>query len=153
ADTLSAKSAEFNRLTKLLEDRDNQLEQKSQEVQQGDEQRRRAAETQNKKNKELQVNFDRLNDVGNPKSVVDFAQATGAMMDGDCRGVVYINLGSADYVKPQLTFSVFEPSRTGRAEGARKGALEVVSVTGPHQSKARIVADTVSDPGMRPIMP
>jgi hypothetical protein len=153
ADALGTKSAEYNRVAKIVEDRDNQIEQKTQEVQQAEETRRRLLETRDRKIKELQVNYDRLNDVVNPKSVVDYAQAKGSVVEVDRRGVVYINLGSADYVKPQLTFSVFEPSRTGRAEGERKGAVEVVSVTAPHQSKARIVAGTVGDPGMRPIMP
>jgi len=153
ADALQTKSAEYTRVTKILEDRDNQLEQKSQELQQAEETRRRTVESKDRKIKELQINYDRLNDVVNPKSVVDYAQAKGSVTEVDRHGVVYIDLGSADYVKPQLTFSVFTPSRTGRAEGERKGAVEVVSVVGPHQSKARIVAGTVGDPGMRPIMP
>jgi hypothetical protein len=152
ADALGTKSAEYNRVAKIVEDRDNQLEQKSQELQQEQENRRRLLEKDQRKIKELQVNFDRLNDQVNPKSVVDFAEAKGSVVEVDRHGVVYINLGSADYVKPQLTFSVFAPSRTGRAEGERKGALEVVNVVGPHQSKARIVSGTVTDPGMRPIM-
>jgi hypothetical protein len=153
ADALATKSAEYNRVAKIVEDRDNQLEQKSQENQQLQETGRRLLETREKKIKELQVNYDRLNDVVNPKSVVDYAQAKGSVVEVDRHGVIYISLGSADYVKPQLTFSVFAPSRTGRAEGERKGAIEVVNVVGPHQSKASIVAGTVGDPGMRPIMP
>jgi Skp family chaperone for outer membrane proteins len=153
ADALGTKSAEYIRVAKIVEDRDNQLEQKSQEVQQSQENYRRTVEGKERKIKELQNNFDRLNDVVNPKSVVDYAQAKGSVVEVDRRGVVYINLGSADYVKPQLSFSVFAPSRTGRAEGERKAALEVVTVVGPHQSKARIVPDTLRDAGMSPIMP
>jgi hypothetical protein len=65
-------------------------------------------------------------------------------------GMAFINLGSADNVKSDLTFSVYAQSRDGRPEGDRKASLEVVNVLGPHQSMARITQ--VRDPGRDPIM-
>lgn len=60
----------------------------------------------------------------------------------------YINLGSADHVKPQLTFSIFGLGLDGRPYSQPKGTLEVVNVIGPHLSQARItsVKDQNRDP-------
>ena len=56
-------------------------------------------------------------------------------------GQVFINLGSADNVHTGLTFSVLPSGSTGRAAAAapRKGAVEVISVIGPHMSAAKVV--------------
>ena len=52
-----------------------------------------------------------------------------------------INLGSSRGVKPDLTFTVFAPSKYARkAEGLLRGTLEVVRVTGPDSSVARITS-------------
>ncbi|SRR5579871_1993788 len=60
----------------------------------------------------------------------------------------YINLGSADHVKPQLTFSIYGLGSDGRPYPQPKGTLEVVSVVGPHLSQARVtsVKDRNRDP-------
>jgi hypothetical protein len=68
-------------------------------------------------------------------------------------GQVYIDLGSVDNVHAGLTFSVLPAGSTGRAAAAtpRKGAVEVVSVMGPHLSAAKIVeaANPARDPLLR----
>ncbi len=68
-------------------------------------------------------------------------------------GQVFINLGSADNVHPGLTFSVLPSGATGRGAAAtpRKGAVEVVSVMGPHLSAAKVVeaANPARDPLLR----
>jgi hypothetical protein len=56
-------------------------------------------------------------------------------------GEVYINLGSADNIKPQLTFSIF-PADSTKAKGERKAAIEVVNTIGPHMAVARVVEVT-----------
>jgi hypothetical protein len=60
----------------------------------------------------------------------------------------YINLGSADRVVPQLTFSIHAAGPDGRLTPAPKGTLEVVRVVGPHLSRVRItsVKDAAADP-------
>ncbi len=60
----------------------------------------------------------------------------------------YINLGSADRVRPQLTFSVHGLAPGGQVQSHSKGTLEVVNVLGPHLSQARVtsVADPNADP-------
>ena len=55
---------------------------------------------------------------------------------------VTINLGSARGVRPDLTFSVFAPSKYSatRAEKQMKGTIEVIRVLGANASRARITA-------------
>src|SRR5262249_3493580 len=50
---------------------------------------------------------------------------------------VYINLGSAKGVKPQLTFNVFGPGWYGRAEKGMKGTIEVLRVLDANSSLCR----------------
>lgn len=67
----------------------------------------------------------------------------------DLRGLnPYINLGSADNVKPQLTFTVHGVGLDGRITPRPKGTLEVINVLGPHLSQTRItsVKDRNRDP-------
>jgi hypothetical protein len=69
----------------------------------------------------------------------------------DRRGVnPYINLGSADRVKPQLTFTIHGVGLDGRPNPQPKGTLEVLSVIGAHLSQARVTS--VKDPDRRPIL-
>jgi len=64
--------------------------------------------------------------------------------------IVYINLGSADNVKPQLSFSIHAPGRDGRPEPTVKGTLEVLNVIGDHLSRARLTS--VRDPNASPVV-
>jgi hypothetical protein len=69
----------------------------------------------------------------------------------DTRGTrPYINLGSGDHVKPQLTFSIHGVGLDGRPVSQSKGTLEVVNVIGDHLSQARITS--VKDPNRDPIL-
>lgn len=63
-------------------------------------------------------------------------------------GFAYINLGTNDNVKPQLTFSVFAKDISGKAKGERKAAVEVVNVISAHLSMAKItdITDAKADP-------
>jgi RNA polymerase sigma factor (sigma-70 family) len=105
------------------------------------------------------------------KDAIVYEQPKGKIdaIDRESR-FAYINIGAAEGVKPLLTFSVYSPSSEGnvdlyRAEGNQaardkkraahepvpKGTLEVVSILGPHSSKARItgVRDQNKDPLVR----
>ena len=67
-------------------------------------------------------------------------------------GVAYVNIGSADFVRPQLTFSILSPGATSNAAGKRerKGALEITKVLGDKLSQARII--DVTHPLQDPIL-
>jgi hypothetical protein len=67
----------------------------------------------------------------------------------DPRGqLVYVNLGAADRVRPQLTFSIHNVDATGKPLQASKGSLEIINVLGDRQSLARLteVKDRNRDP-------
>lgn len=68
-------------------------------------------------------------------------------------GLAYINLGSADYLRPLLTFSVLTPDPSGRTTATKepKAAIEVVSILEPHLATARIVSQ--ADPLRNSILP
>ncbi len=62
----------------------------------------------------------------------------------------YINLGSADRVYPQLTFSIHGQGPDGRPIADPKGSLEVVSVLSDHLAQARVLS--VKDRNKEPIL-
>jgi hypothetical protein len=67
----------------------------------------------------------------------------------DRRGnLPYINLGSADGLQPQVTFSIHSTGADGRLSPTPKGTVEVVRVIGPHLAQARVtsVRDSKADP-------
>jgi hypothetical protein len=150
SDMLNKKSEEYDKLLHQLEKSDSQGDDLNRTLQQKTEEFKRELERKDRKIKELQVNFDRINSQVNPPSEVDYADFKGKVVSVDRKGVASITLGSADFVKPQLTFSIFAPSRTGKAEGQRKGSLEVINVVQPHLSTARIT--DVTDDRLNPIM-
>ena len=62
---------------------------------------------------------------------------------------VYVNLGSADGLRTNRTFSVFDQSVTKFDKGQHKASIEVTQILGPHQAEARIVESSISDPIIR----
>ncbi|MHB1423475.1 MAG: hypothetical protein ACYC3I_09835 [Gemmataceae bacterium] len=71
------------------------------------------------------------------------------IMEMDTRGSnPYINLGSADRVQAQLTFTIHGVGADGRINPQPKGTLEVINVIGPHLSQTRVtsVRDRNRDP-------
>jgi hypothetical protein len=106
----------------------------------------------NKNIKELEINLAKAREQIKPLNVVDYDVPKGKVIDivrGG--GVVYINMGSADRVKPQLTFSIYGVDSNGKAMAQRKGSLEVTNVIEPHLSQARIteLTDGNRDPVIR----
>ena len=60
--------------------------------------------------------------------------------------IVWINLGEADKVNTQITFSVYDKEESVLTEGAQKGRVEVVEVLGPHMCQAKILEDDITNP-------
>jgi hypothetical protein len=88
-----------------------------------------------------------------PVDFLKYDTPKGKIVQVDAKGeAAWINLGSADNVRPQqnLTFSIFSPGTGGKAGQQRKGSLEVVDVLQPHLSMARI--SEVVDPNRHPIL-
>ena len=61
---------------------------------------------------------------------------------------VWIDLGSADGLRPQVTFSVIAEGATDAELAEQKGTIEVVRVIDAHMSEARITSDESTDPLM-----
>lgn len=83
---------------------------------------------------------------------VSFERADGYIISVDnTKQEVYINLGSADLLTDQLTFSVYIQNHNGIGRGIQdiKGAIQVTRILGPHQAMARITYDEIE----RPIVP
>jgi len=60
---------------------------------------------------------------------------------------VWINLGRADSLARQVSFSVYPTDVTDMtAKGARKGKIEVTQILGDHLAEARVVDDDIADP-------
>jgi hypothetical protein len=85
---------------------------------------------------------------------------TGGLMAGAANGevtwvvqrnsTVWINLGRADGLMRQVTFSVYPYDVADMtAKGAAKGKIEVTEILGDHMAQARITEDEVT----RPILP
>ena len=60
--------------------------------------------------------------------------------------MVWVNLGTADKLRPQVTLSVYDKGATKVAQGDSKGSIEVLRVIEPHLAEACIVDDQVSNP-------
>jgi hypothetical protein len=60
--------------------------------------------------------------------------------------VVYINLGQADFLRPQVSFAVYPSEVTDVVTSKSKAKIEVTRVLGPHEAECRIVEDSVTDP-------
>ncbi len=61
---------------------------------------------------------------------------------------VWINLGEADSLRPQVTFSVYEQDLADAGKSEKKGSIEVVRLLDDHLAEARITGDSISDPIM-----
>jgi F0F1-type ATP synthase membrane subunit b/b' len=62
-------------------------------------------------------------------------------------GAVWIDLGSADGLDRQVTFSVYSGDATNLAKAAKKASIEVTRVTGEHMAMARVLEEEkVTDP-------
>lgn len=62
--------------------------------------------------------------------------------------LVWINLGSDDFLKPRMTFSVYSKDNHGVGRGAEdiKGKIEVTRILGPHIAEARITQEDLFRP-------
>ena len=58
---------------------------------------------------------------------------------------VWINLGRADGLEPQITFSVYSGDTDNLAKATKKASIEVTQITSDHMAE-RVVEDKNSDP-------
>jgi hypothetical protein len=63
-------------------------------------------------------------------------------------GKVWIDLGSADGLRPQVTFSVVSDGNADAEAAEKKGSIEVVRILDEHMAEATITADDATNPLM-----
>jgi len=71
-----------------------------------------------------------------------FEVADGSIVSVDANlGIVFINLGSLDNLRPQISFSVYSHDHRGIGREARdiKASIEVTRILGPHLAEAKIL--------------
>ena len=61
-------------------------------------------------------------------------------------GSVWINVGQADGLRRQVTFSVVGADKSVGKYQPTKGRIEVVELLGPHFAECRILDDKITDP-------
>ena len=59
---------------------------------------------------------------------------------------VYLNIGRADMLQRQATFSVYEVGESDMARLEPKGKIEITKIMGDHLSQGRILEDSVTNP-------
>jgi hypothetical protein len=140
---------EQSNLNASQRDRIQKLNRDSQEEK---DQSERAIKKLSDKNTDLQKNFDRLaKKASKTEDYVAYEKPLGKIAAIDQHGTyAFINLGTADNVKPQLTFSVFSGTDSYRAGQEPKASLELIRAIGPHESEVRI--SNVREPGRDPVM-
>lgn len=81
--------------------------------------------------------------VGDPTSEVADGQVTYV---NQANQTAWIDLGEADALRRQVTFSVFDSELHDAGKAQRKGSLEVVRVLGDHIAEVKITADDPREP-------
>lgn len=110
---------------------------------------------QEQRDQEIQAaktKYDKLAAKLPPDNPLEHDTPKGRIVSLDRQGsVAFVNLGSADNVRPGLTFAIVGTDLNGRPKKQPKGNLQIANVQGPHTSMARIT-ETVN-PSRDPIVP
>jgi hypothetical protein len=91
--------------------------------------------------RDLDETVSKLQEKMRPPDLQKFSKPKAKIVNVDVRSqMAWIDVGSADNIRRQqaLTFSIFGSGIAGAGNPARKGALEVIDVVGPHLSRAKI---------------
>jgi hypothetical protein len=75
-----------------------------------------------------------------------FEVADGRVSWVNQNGTVWINLGSADHLRRQVTFSVYDADQHDAAKATKKGSIEVTRIMSEHMAEARITDDDPRNP-------
>jgi hypothetical protein len=95
----------------------------------------------------VQTQKNRLNELTNPQFEVPQGEVRYVIPGGE---LVTINLGSADALRPNVTFGVIDRDEIRLQDAKLKANLQVTRIQGPHQALARVI----SAPEIRsPIIP
>jgi hypothetical protein len=143
-------------LQKVVQERDEQVAAKDLRITALEEELRRervekaqVQENAERTEKELNNSISNLNRIvtSYKQRLEDIQKTTFEVPDGEIvsvdanLGLVYINLGSLDNLRPQVSFSVYSRDHRGIGREARdiKASVEVTRILGPHQAEAKIL--------------
>lgn len=80
------------------------------------------------------------------KSAESFEVPDGRISWINQDGTVWINLGAADSLRKQITFTVFDADAQDPAKSESKGSIEVTRILGDHMAEAKISHDRPDNP-------
>jgi len=81
---------------------------------------------------------------------VDFQAVQGKVIDVEAGGsVVYVNVGSADDLRPGVRFSVLNPDVARLTDAKPKAHIEIVQIIGSHQARANVIASDLRVPVLK----
>jgi len=87
---------------------------------------------------DMEIKIKKLEDKIPQVDLLAYDQPKGKVVTVDkTQQTCYLNLGTADFVKPGLTFSVFGEGEY-KPTAERKASVEIVNVTGDHMCMARV---------------
>jgi hypothetical protein len=75
-----------------------------------------------------------------------FEIADGRISWVNQNGTVWINLGTGDSLRRQVTFSVYDADQHDAAKATKKGSIEVTRLLGEHMAEAKITEDDATNP-------
>ncbi len=150
AELINKYDAEFKKYTTTVENLHNQVDDsKRSEEKTKDETGRQVAKVK-KELSDTRIQLDQERKKLSPPDVMELDNPKGKVIDVDRGGeIVYINLGSADNLKPQVTFSIYSAGANSRG-AQRKGSLEVTNILGPHIAKTRVTE--LTDANLQPVV-
>lgn len=80
-------------------------------------------------------------------TAINFTSPNGAIRWVDqAKRMAWIDLGRADHLNLQTSFSVYPSDSSDMKKAAKKGSIEVTQILGDHLAEARIVEDELNDP-------
>lgn len=86
------------------------------------------------------------------ETINKFTEGKIAAPDGEIlwanqrEGTVWINLGRADNLKRQVTFSVYPQENNNLTVKDKKGSIEITHILGEHLAEARVLDDEMGNP-------
>jgi len=79
-------------------------------------------------------------------STESFEVGDGRVVWVNQNGTLWVNLGSADALRRQITFSVYDTNLHDAAKAEKKGSIEITRILGDHMAEARITDDDARNP-------
>lgn len=147
---LAAERTRFNTERESIDRQKRQLTQRIARIE--DEFNRRIADVETARDETLQTFVDKDKTIEKLRAERRVEDPSAEVADGQVTYVnqanqtAWINLGEADSLRRQVTFSVYASELSDAAKAEKKGSVEVVRLLGDHLAEARITSDDPRDP-------